>query len=249
MWLVVACVVLGLGGIVVDHFVGTPGAASVANPTAGTNPPSLSQPLPGPSVGSISASVAAMMGLQPVKARPAPPIALRSQAGKEVALSSFAGKVVVVSFFNGPCNDICHVLEQELAGAATRLASHHDGQKVEFLTVNSDPVATSMAAAAPALAGPLATQANWDFLTGSIAQLDPVWKAYGITIDVVEKTKAVSHDNLLWFVGPSGRLQAQATPTANQVGQGRYTLSTRDVGRFAAGVASEVEHLLARGRS
>ncbi|MHB8244135.1 MAG: SCO family protein [Acidimicrobiales bacterium] len=246
LWTVIACLVLGLGGVAVDHFIGAGSAGSLTPlPTSTVPPPQRSLASGG---GQLPATAAALMALQRAGPGPAPRFRLSTIAGKSISLTQFRGKVVVLSFFDARCNDICPVLERELAQAMSELAKKGFGHRVECLTVNTDPYATAAARAAPAVRGIPPNTSNWLFLTGSLNALDSVWKSYGITVDGQPATGLVSHTDALYFITPKGNLAAQATPTANEVGKGVFRLPASTMHLFAHGIAAETEHLLTGGR-
>ena len=114
-----------------------------------------------------------------------------------------------------------------------------------MLGVNTDPVATSLDSASP-LKSPLAsgTVKQWHFLTGTVNQLDSVWKAYGVGIEVQTSTHLVSHNNVLYFIDGKGRLRLRATPFADENRNGTYSLALNTETRFASGIASSVRSLL-----
>jgi len=250
---VVVFVVLGLGGVVFDHYFGGP-VGSPAAVTAGTNPPGLpstdtSAPRPaqqGPGGAQLPSSIPALLGLTKLDPSPATQFALGSPSGRSISLESLRGKIVLLSFFDSTCNDICPVVATELRLALTDLGSY--ASKVVVLGVNTDPVATSAGAASKAqVAGGLAKFGQWHFLTGTLPQLDPVWKAYGVTIEIQKSTGIVSHNNVLYFIDAQGRLRLRATPFADESGNGSYSLPIVTEKRFASGIASSAQSLLDGG--
>jgi cytochrome oxidase Cu insertion factor (SCO1/SenC/PrrC family) len=240
---VAAFVVLGLGGVVADHFFGGPVQDASAD-TAGTNPPSLTTGTPKTtSASQLPSSLPALLGLTKLEPSAATAFTLETPSGTAVALASFHQKVVVLSFFDSLCDDICPVLATELREAIADLGP--DADKVVMLTVNTDPLATSPAAAAPAEeAGGLGSTKQWHFLTGPLTQLDTVWKAYGVSVEAQKQTDLVAHNNVLYFVDPDGRLRFRATPFANESPSGKFSLPASTQSRFASGIASAVRMLL-----
>ncbi len=236
---IAACLVLGFGGIIVDHFFN--GASKVGTtpiPTGSLPPPLQSTPA---DLSAVPPLTGALMGLAPAGGGPAPAIALHSLSGKAFSLAALRGKVVLLSFFDSACDDICPVLSKELALARDELAAEHLASRVAVIVVNSDPALTAPGGAGPARRALAASGGT--FLTGSLAALDRVWKAYGITIDVQQNSSIVSHNNLLYFLGPSGRLVATATPIGNEVKNGSYELAPSTLERFARGIADEAGYL------
>ncbi len=234
-----ACLVLGLGGIVVDHFFSGPDATPVSKPVA-TKPP----PLAGGGPAEVAAPIPALMDLRPVTAAPAPSFVLRDGAGRPVRLSGLRGSVVVLSFFDSRCDDICPVLAAELRLARSDLA--RDASRVAFVIVNSDPLATGGATARPAERAGLPVTDRWYFLTGSLQQLDHVWTLYGLTVDVQPATRRVAHNEFLFFIDAAGRLRARAVPFGNESRTGRFSLPSSLEARWAEGIAAEARSLLGR---
>jgi len=244
----VAClVVLGLGGVVLDHFLPGPVGAAAAATTSGDYPPPL------PTVptrtalraalrAQLRAPTSALMGLQRLSGREAPRFSLVDQYGQRASLEDFRGKVVVLSFFDAACDDICGVLETELSQAFHDLGA--DRSQVDLVTVNTDPVALTVASTRPAEEATISSATSWDFLTGSLAQLDPVWTSYGVTIEVQRHAHAESHSDLLYFIDASGRLRLRATPYADEAASGSFSLPRATEAEWAAGIAEEARSLI-----
>ncbi len=235
-WTAAGLTVLVLAGLVFSNA----GQGSTAPKSDKTIPSSSSQ------LGPIPASLGALMGLETTPPEKAPGFSLLASRSGRATLSQYRGKVVVLTFFDSRCDDICTVLEHEMELADKYLAARHDAGRVELLTINSDPVATSLASARPAVMGPLATTVNWQFLTSSLKRLNALWVAYDVTIEVERSEGVISHNDVMYFIDRSGQLRAQATPVANQVGKKLFTLPAKTEASFARGVADEVESLLGR---
>lgn len=235
VWLMVAFVaVLGLGGLLAEHLVSSIGL----NPTAvkQNSEPKIPSTTLDPKAPSVSASLSSFMGITGEDGLPAFDFSLVNEHGRAVSLADERGKVVVLTFFDGRCNDICPIVAEELRAADHDLgpaASH-----VVFLTINSDPRATTPGSLRPVLRRTdLGAVANWSMLTGPLTSLDATWKHYGLAVTMVRKTGAVAHNELVYFVDPRGRLRLQATPFANESRTGVYRLSPADVSRFGRGIA------------
>lgn len=237
-WIVLGCVVLSLAGVIVDHFVSIPG------PTV--NMPSVAPPTPGGHsyrpLRPISSTLSAMMGLERERGVAAPSFTLDSQSGTVVALSSFRHKAVLLTFFDSRCDDICPVLARELRVADGLLRARGLLGRVAVVAINTDPLATRPAAAAAAVRAMRGVH-HFMFLTGAVPVLDRVWKAYGMTIEAQPATGTLSHSELIYFLSPSGRIAARATPFANEVGR-HYVLGQSSVRQFGQGIADEVSRLL-----
>jgi cytochrome oxidase Cu insertion factor (SCO1/SenC/PrrC family) len=244
--IVAACLVLGFGGLVVDHFFG--GASKVGlTATPGATSSSLAGP-PGttPDPG-LASSIAAMMDLRAGSGRQAPAFSLLERPHRIVSLSALRGKVVVLWFFDSSCDDICSVAEREIARSIADLADDHVAGRVAVLAVNTDALDTSLASTARVERDMRSAGSAFALLTASLPVLDRVWKAYGVTVEAQAASGIVSHTDLVDFVDPRGALVAQATPFANETGQRRYSLPAATIRRFAFGVASEADHLVSQG--
>lgn len=250
-WAVAAVLTLGLGGTLVSHLLSSSSASKKtssgtstlttttgAATTATTVPPVDHGNVPAIGARQVHSSLAAFMGLTSLEAKQAPAFSLTNgRDGATVSLSSLHGHVVVLSFFNAACNDICPVLAAELTRADADLRS--TTVPVTFLTVNTDPLDVSGISTAQVYRSTsLPSLSNWQFLTGPVDQLDPVWKAYGVSITVQRSSEAVSHNDVLYFIRPDGTLAWSATPFANESTAGVFSLPASQITRFAKGIAS-----------
>jgi len=243
-WVLAGAAVLGLGGLAGEHLFSSAGLNPVASApgakpeAATTTVPSLGPaPLTTGPVRPVSASLQSLMGLTRLKPSPAPPFSLIDQDGQAISLPVRPPEAVVLTFFDGPCDDICPVLAAEIRQADTDLGA--GAQHVEFLTVNTDPLALAQSAQSAALTDTgLGALPNWRMLTGPLATLDAVWKAYGVSISVDQKTNLEAHNEVLYFIDPSGNLRFKATPFANESKTGTYGLPAATIVRWATGIAS-----------
>ncbi len=108
----------------------------------------------------------------------APNFRLTDQRGKQVSLSDYRGKVVVLAFMDSKCRDVCPITSQYLREAEEMLGK--DAESVVLLGVNVNPDANSISDVAEATQKwQLDGVPSWHFLTGSKAEMEPVWKQYG----------------------------------------------------------------------
>jgi len=238
--------VIGLGGVVLEHYFGNVGvASSVTTTTISTTgaPPAPVAPV-APSAPQISAPLDAFLGLHQLGTGPAPAIQLQEPNGAVWNLQGQSGKVVVLTFYATGCTDICRVLGLELKDAAALLGPK--SSDVEFAVVNTDPNRTAVTPAPPALTGAgLQADPSVHFLTGTLRQLNTIWIDYGVTVTVGRVPTQQTHNNILYFVDPQGRLRASALPFANENRQGLYVLPQADIERFAQGIARTAANLTA----
>jgi len=237
-WTIVAVLVLGLGGEVLQHFFETYGKASTTTttvvlkgtPTTNPNAPSL-----------ISLQV--FLGLKDIGDATAAPFTLRTQRGKKWRLTSHKGQVIVLAFYDSTCNDICPVLGREIA-----LASHEvgaQGASVHFVIVNTDPKATTISTRSKALTVPgLGGDPSVTLLSGSVDALDRVWTAYGIRVIVGAKANEVSHNNALYFIGPNGNLVSYSQPFGMKSASGAYSLDQPTLRTCARAIAETADSLV-----
>jgi protein SCO1/2 len=100
---------------------------------------------------------------------------LRDQDGDAVSLRNYRGRVVVLTFMYTTCRDTCPLTATQIRGALDDL-----GREVPALAVSVDPVNDTPERARRFLFTRGLAKDRMRFLLGSRAQLQPVWKAYGI---------------------------------------------------------------------
>jgi len=108
----------------------------------------------------------------------APDFALRSYRGPIVRMSRLRGKVVLVTFLDSKCKESCPVITAVIAIAMHRL-SPQERRQVEAVAITVEPHLDTPASVQRFLAARRAI-GFLDFLIGSVRQLRPVWKAYGV---------------------------------------------------------------------
>ena len=218
-------VVLGVGGAIAEHYLGTPGQ-SVASSTTTTQPANQS----------ITAPMNAFLGLKRLGGSAAPSLALADQFGRTFSLPDPRGATVVLAFLSGACNDLCPVEGAELRDAARTLdaSTHH----VDIVIVNANPLDTSVRASPAVLTETgLSTQAHVYFLNGPLVQLNRVWSSYGLSVQVNTTTRSIAHNDVIYFIAPNGRMRSLVTPFGNESLQGVYSLPRDEIRRFAHGIA------------
>jgi protein SCO1/2 len=232
VWAIIAFAVLGLGGDIVDHYLGTFGATTT---TVRSSTSSTTEPL-------SSLTPTQYMGLKLIGNVTASPFTLYDQSGSQWSLSDAKGKVVVLTFYNGACNDACLMLGEEISQAHAILGAN--ASKVDFVIVNTDPRALGVSPLPKALTVPgLARSPSVYFLTGSIEALNSVWSNYGIVVKVGAKASEVTHNNVIYFISPNGDLAAFADPFGRLNQAGFFTLAPADLHRYATGIAQAASSL------
>jgi cytochrome oxidase Cu insertion factor (SCO1/SenC/PrrC family) len=130
----------------------------------------------------------------------APGFALTDQFGKRVSLRSLRGKVVVLSFNDPECTTICPLTTTALLHAKKLLGPAAAG--VELVGVGANPEATQVKWVR-AYSRDHGMLHEWRFLTGSLAELRKVWRAYGIEAAVMNGT--VDHTPATFVIDQRGR--------------------------------------------
>jgi protein SCO1/2 len=121
---------------------------------------------------------------------------LRDQDGKTVSLRQFRGRVVVLTFMYTTCKDTCPLTATQIRGALDDL--DHD---VPALAVSVDPVNDTPARAKQFLFQRGLSDDRMRFLLGNRAQLQPIWKAYGIR----PQATAFEHSAYVLLIDRHGR--------------------------------------------
>jgi cytochrome oxidase Cu insertion factor (SCO1/SenC/PrrC family) len=160
---------------------------------------------------------------------PAPGFRLVNQFGRPTSLSQFRGKVIILAFTDSQCTTICPLTTismieaKELLGAA--------GDQVQLLGIDANPKATAPAnVLAYSRAHGMVNQ--WEFLTGTLAQLRAVWNAYHVYVQI--QAGQIDHTPALYVIDQRGREQKVYLTT----------MAYASVGQEAQVLAAEVAHLL-----
>jgi cytochrome oxidase Cu insertion factor (SCO1/SenC/PrrC family) len=133
---------------------------------------------------------------------PAPDFRLVNQFGNPMSLSQFRGKVVMLGFEDSECTTVCPLTTQAMVEARQLLGPA--GDQVKLLGVDANPDATSVAnVLSYSRTHEMINQ--WDFLTGSLAQLKAVWRAYHIAVQIEQGQ--IDHTPALFVIDGQGRLQ------------------------------------------
>jgi protein SCO1 len=121
---------------------------------------------------------------------------LRDQDGRAVSLRDYRGKVVVLTFLYTTCRDTCPLTATQIRGALDDL-----GRDVPALAVSVDPANDTPERARQFLFKRGLARDRMRFLLGSRAQLQPIWKAYGIR----PQGEAFDHSAYVLLIDRRGR--------------------------------------------
>jgi len=103
-----------------------------------------------------------------------PEFSLKDQDGKTVTSASLEGEPVVFAFVYSTCRDTCPAQVQTIRGALDEF-----GSDVRVIGVSVDP-ANDTPARAKAFLLKQSMTGRMDFLLGSRAELEPVWKGFAV---------------------------------------------------------------------
>jgi cytochrome oxidase Cu insertion factor (SCO1/SenC/PrrC family)/uncharacterized membrane protein (Fun14 family) len=162
---------------------------------------------------------------------PAPAFDLLDQHGQPASLQGLQGKAVALTFLDPICASTCRVIAHEFSmtdgilGAAAR--------HVELVAVNTDPRHTSLdyLIAFDRQEG-LQQVANWEYLTGSLPELQAVWRAYGIKVTDPPAGPTTDHSEIAYIIDPAGhtRYTLNTNPgPGTQATQSSFSVNLADV--------------------
>lgn len=158
---------------------------------------------------------------------PAPEIELNDANGNLFRLSEQKGKLALIFFGYTSCPDVCPVTLAEMKQVRASLGNK--AGQVQFVFITVDPERDTperqrkyLALFDPAFIG----------LTGSVAEMEPVWAAYGVyrAVDKNDETAAgylVEHSARTYLIDRQGRLRltyAYGTAREDIVQDIRYLL-------------------------
>jgi cytochrome oxidase Cu insertion factor (SCO1/SenC/PrrC family) len=127
---------------------------------------------------------------------------LTNQFGQKMSLSQFRGKTIMLGFEDSECTTVCPLTTEAMVLAKELLGSA--GSSVQLLGVDANPDATAVSdVMAYSKAHGMVNQ--WDFLTGTPAQLRAVWKSYGIAVQI--DAGQIDHTPALYVINAQGVLE------------------------------------------
>ena len=149
-------------------------------------------------------------------ALPAPEILLNRDNGSSFRLSEQRGDVVLLFFGYTSCPDVCPTTLSELHKVNTELGGNADQVEVVFVTVDPErdtpkQIQKYVSIFNPAFIG----------LSGSLEELEPVWKDYGVYREVEQVSSSasgylVTHSARVYLIDRDGNLRlsySYGTPT------------------------------------
>jgi cytochrome oxidase Cu insertion factor (SCO1/SenC/PrrC family) len=139
---------------------------------------------------------------------PAKGFQLTDQHGRTVSLASLRGKVVLLTFLDPVCTSDCPLIAQEFRAAGQLLGAA--SKQVELVAVVANPVYHQVTdTQAFDRAERLSQVPNWLYLTGSVPQLQQVWKNYAITAEILPAGSMIAHEDVAYVIDRAGHVREE----------------------------------------
>jgi cytochrome oxidase Cu insertion factor (SCO1/SenC/PrrC family) len=156
----------------------------------------------GPATSALAANPVLDPG-SPLGDKTAPGFTLLDQFGRRVTLGQFGGKAVLLAFVDSRCTTVCPLTTTSMLQAASLLGAA--GKDVQLIGIDANPDATRVSDVRDY------SQAHgmlhgWEFLTGSLAQLKQVWRAYHVYVEAVQGN--IDHEPAIYLITPGGKEQS-----------------------------------------
>jgi cytochrome oxidase Cu insertion factor (SCO1/SenC/PrrC family) len=137
---------------------------------------------------------------------PAKGFQLTDQHGQTVSLASLRGKVVLLTFLDPVCTSDCPLIAQEFRAAGQLLGAA--SKQVELVAVVNNPVYHQVTdTQAFDRAEQLSQVPNWLYLTGSVPQLQQVWRDYHITAEILPAGSMIAHQDVAYVIDAAGHVR------------------------------------------
>ena len=151
-------------------------------------------------------------GLSSMINQSVPDLTLINQDGRTVDLRQWSSKALVITFLDPVCFDECPIMAEQLAAADRQLGPL--AKNVEFVAIVANPIYRSVSAVRAFDANLLLNRLpNWQYLTGSLPQLERVWGDFSVPIEV-PRLQMIDHPTVLYFVKPGGQEVSLAQDSA-----------------------------------
>jgi protein SCO1/2 len=178
----------------------------------------------GSSSSDSAVTVPEVAGAVAVPAKDAPPIALTDQYGKKIDLAKLKGHSVLVAFLYTHCTDLCPIVAGKVHTAYAKIPK---AERPLFLAVSVDPTHDTPASAAY-FNKRHRTTGEIDWLLGSQAELEKVWKAWGVKPEHnANDPEEIEHNAEIFAIDPQGQIRALYPPTfkPEKLAEGTKTLA------------------------
>jgi cytochrome oxidase Cu insertion factor (SCO1/SenC/PrrC family) len=108
-----------------------------------------------------------------------------------------------MTFLDPVCTSDCPVIAQEFKSADNLLGS--DAKNVVFMAIDANPIyiKQEFLIAFDHQEG-LEHLPNWQYLTGTLPQLQQLWRSYAVEVTVESGGAMIDHTDLAYVIDPSG---------------------------------------------
>jgi cytochrome oxidase Cu insertion factor (SCO1/SenC/PrrC family) len=130
-----------------------------------------------------------------VENRAIPNVPLISSSGAPTSLAAYRGKDIVMAPFLSLCQDECPLITGAFIALQRDVRAAGMGSKVVFMEITVDPARDTAARLA---AYSKEFGADWVLATGTPANLDALWKFFGVSVQVVPEEQPAKID---WYTG------------------------------------------------
>lgn len=137
----------------------------------------------------------------PAGKRAAAPFSLEEQTGRRISLASLRGRVVLLTFLDSRCVDVCPVAGRALSEVERQLPAEPPLLVVVGLNPSGDTPASVRAAARR-----WGWKPGWRWLSGSRAELERVWRSYGVSVRPLDGS--IAHDAAVYLIDRAGFIRA-----------------------------------------
>jgi cytochrome oxidase Cu insertion factor (SCO1/SenC/PrrC family) len=143
---------------------------------------------------------------------PAPPVSLRDPRGDVVTLTAFQarGDAVLLTFLQTRCEGECAAVASQLHQALVAMTVG-ERRRVEVVAISTDPRHDSRAAVA-GFVRRYGFHRSMEYLTGSAAQLRPIWREWGVSAGADVANRSASVYGIAASGGITTRYSAFFTP-------------------------------------
>jgi cytochrome oxidase Cu insertion factor (SCO1/SenC/PrrC family) len=136
--------------------------------------------------------------------QPTPAFHLTDQNGRPRSNADLHGYTSIVTFLDPVCTTDCPVIASELRDATSLLGS--DASHVRLVGIDANPQFTTL----PYLQAfdrqeRMDALSNWEYLTGSPAQLQSIWRAFGVDVEPGVGGTMMSHSDVAFVIDAGGR--------------------------------------------
>ena len=159
----------------------------------------------------------------------APAVNLMSADGSEFQMSALKGKVALLFFGFTSCMDVCPTTLADFKRVKADLGEKAD--QIAFIFITVDPQRDTPESAQAYAAG---FDPQFIGLSGSEAELEPVWKGYGVYRKITESGSAagyqVDHSSRVYLVDTANRLRVTypyGTPVEDLTADIRFLLKEK----------------------